>query len=104
MGLRLSEAKTLITHIDEGLDFLGWHLQRHRKRGTNRCYVYTYPSRIERHCGAFLLGVRRHQGGVDVEDDGVAEVGVGDLRRREPVGQLGPDVGSGPWQGPCRSV
>ncbi|MFI6675255.1 group II intron reverse transcriptase/maturase [Kribbella sp. NPDC050470] len=45
MGLRLSEAKTLITHIDEGLDFLGWHLQRHRKRGTNRYYVYTYPSR-----------------------------------------------------------
>jgi RNA-directed DNA polymerase len=45
MGLRLSEAKTLITHIDEGLDFLGWHLQRHRKRGTNRHYVYTYPSR-----------------------------------------------------------
>jgi len=45
MGLRLSEAKTLITHIDEGLDFLGWHIQRHRKRGTNRHYVYTYPSR-----------------------------------------------------------
>jgi RNA-directed DNA polymerase len=45
MGLRLSTAKTLITHIDEGLDFLGWHLQRHRKRGTNRYYVYTYPSR-----------------------------------------------------------
>jgi RNA-directed DNA polymerase len=44
MGLRLSEAKTLVTHIDEGLDFLGWHLQRHRKRGTNRSYVYTYPS------------------------------------------------------------
>jgi RNA-directed DNA polymerase len=45
MGLRLSEEKTLITHIDEGLDFLGWHLQRHRKRGTSRSYVYTYPSR-----------------------------------------------------------
>jgi len=45
VGLRLSEEKTLITHIDEGLDFLGWHLQRHRKRGTNRSYVYTYPSR-----------------------------------------------------------
>jgi RNA-directed DNA polymerase len=44
MGLRLSEEKTLITHIDEGLDFLGWHIQRRRKRGTNRCYVYTYPS------------------------------------------------------------
>jgi len=45
MGLRLSPEKTLITHIDEGLDFLGWHIQRHRKRGTARSYVYTYPSR-----------------------------------------------------------
>ncbi|MFG3293452.1 group II intron reverse transcriptase/maturase [Streptomyces sp. NPDC048179] len=45
MGLRLSPEKTLITHIDEGLDFLGWHIQRHRKRGASRCYVYTYPSR-----------------------------------------------------------
>ena len=35
-GLRLSEEKTLITHIDEGLDFLGWRIQRHRKRGTNQ--------------------------------------------------------------------
>jgi RNA-directed DNA polymerase len=45
MGLRLSPEKTLITHIDDGLDFLGWHIQRHRKRGTDRYYVYTYPSR-----------------------------------------------------------
>jgi RNA-directed DNA polymerase len=45
MGLRLSAEKTKITHIDEGLDFLGWRIQRHRKRGTNRSYVYTYPSR-----------------------------------------------------------
>ena len=45
MGLRLSPDKTLITHIDEGLDFLGWHIQRHRKKGTNRSYVYTYPSK-----------------------------------------------------------
>ena len=45
MGLRLSPEKTLITHIGKGLDFLGWRIQRHRKRGTNRHYVYTYPSR-----------------------------------------------------------
>jgi RNA-directed DNA polymerase len=32
MGLRLSPEKTTITHIDEGLDFLGWRIQRHRKR------------------------------------------------------------------------
>jgi RNA-directed DNA polymerase len=45
MGLRLSPEKTQITHIDEGLDFLGWHIQRRRKRGTNRYYVYTYPAK-----------------------------------------------------------
>jgi RNA-directed DNA polymerase len=45
MGLRLSAEKTLITHIDEGLDFLGWHIQRHRKPGTSRYFVYTYPSK-----------------------------------------------------------
>lgn len=46
MGLRLSEGKTLITHIDEGLDFLGWHIQRHTKEGTiDQRYVYTYPSK-----------------------------------------------------------
>jgi RNA-directed DNA polymerase len=45
MGLRLSQDKTLITHIDEGLHFLGWRIQRHRKRGTNRHYVYTYPAK-----------------------------------------------------------
>jgi RNA-directed DNA polymerase len=45
MGLRLSPEKTLITHIDKGLDFLGWRIQRHRKRGTDRHYVYTYPAK-----------------------------------------------------------
>ncbi len=45
MGLRLSEEKTTITHIDEGLDFLGWRIQRQRKRGTEERYVYTYPSK-----------------------------------------------------------
>lgn len=45
VGLRLSEEKTLITHIDEGLDFLGWRIQRHRKRGTDRHYVYNYPAK-----------------------------------------------------------
>jgi len=45
MGLRLSPDKTLITHIDEGLDFLGWRIQRHHKRGTSKHYVYVYPSK-----------------------------------------------------------
>jgi RNA-directed DNA polymerase len=45
VGLRLSEDKTLITHIDDGLDFLGWRIQRHQKRGTDRHYVYNYPAK-----------------------------------------------------------
>jgi RNA-directed DNA polymerase len=45
MGLRLSQEKTLITHIDDGLDFLGWRLQRHRKKGATRQYIYTYPAK-----------------------------------------------------------
>jgi len=45
MGLRLSEAKTRICHIDEGFDFLGFRIQRKRKRGTGKRVVYTYPSK-----------------------------------------------------------
>jgi RNA-directed DNA polymerase len=45
MGLRLSDDKTRVVHIDQGLDFLGWRIQRHRKRGTRQHYVYVYPSK-----------------------------------------------------------
>jgi RNA-directed DNA polymerase len=45
IGLRLSEEKTGVVHIDEGLDFLGWRIQRQTRRGTTDRYVYTYPSK-----------------------------------------------------------
>ncbi len=45
MGLRLSEEKTRVVHIDEGFDFLGWRIQRQQKRGGTKRYVYTYPSK-----------------------------------------------------------
>ena len=45
MGLRLSEAKTRVCHIDEGFDFLGFRIQRRTKRGTHKRVVYTYPSK-----------------------------------------------------------
>lgn len=46
MGLRLSEEKTRVCHIDEGFDFLGWRIQRRRWRGrTGKRAVYTYPSK-----------------------------------------------------------
>jgi RNA-directed DNA polymerase len=45
MGLRLSEEKTTIAHIDEGFDFLGFRIQRRRQRGSNKRFVYTWPSK-----------------------------------------------------------
>ena len=45
MGLRLSEEKTVITHIDKGFDFLGFHVQRKLKQGTRRRTLYIYPSK-----------------------------------------------------------
>ena len=44
IGLRLAPEKTQVVHIDEGFDFLGFRIQRHRQWGSNRRYVYTYPS------------------------------------------------------------
>ena len=44
LGLRLAPEKTRVVHIDEGFDFLGYHIRRMRKRGTDKHYVYTKPS------------------------------------------------------------
>ena len=51
LGLRLAPEKTRVVHIDEGFDFLGFHIRRMRKRGTNKHYVYTTPSRASRKPG-----------------------------------------------------
>jgi len=46
LGLRLSEEKTRVCHIDEGFDFLGWRVQRRSWRGrAGKRAVYTYPSK-----------------------------------------------------------
>lgn len=45
MGLRLSQRKTTISHIDEGFDFLGFRIQRRRKPGTSQLRVHTWPSK-----------------------------------------------------------
>jgi RNA-directed DNA polymerase len=44
IGLRLAPEKTQVVAMNEGFDFLGIRIQRHRQRGSNRSYVYTYPS------------------------------------------------------------
>jgi RNA-directed DNA polymerase len=46
MGLRLSVAKTRAVHMDEGFDFLGWHIQRRPRRSrSGSTAIYTYPSK-----------------------------------------------------------
>jgi RNA-directed DNA polymerase len=46
IGLRLSAEKTSVCHIDDGFDFLGWHIQRRSWRGRGgKKAVYTYPSK-----------------------------------------------------------
>lgn len=44
VGLRLAPDKTQVVHIDEGFDFLGFRIRRHRQRGSDRRHIYTYPS------------------------------------------------------------
>ncbi|WP_433417573.1 group II intron reverse transcriptase/maturase [Microtetraspora malaysiensis] len=42
LGLRLSPDKTRVVPMTDGFDFLGFHIQWRRKRGTNKWYVYTF--------------------------------------------------------------
>ena len=45
VGLRLAPEKTRVVHIDEGFDFLGFRIRRHRQRGSDRRHIYTYPAK-----------------------------------------------------------
>ena len=40
-GFGSQRRRPMFVHIDEGLDFFGWRIQRHTKRGTAKSYVYT---------------------------------------------------------------
>jgi RNA-directed DNA polymerase len=44
LGLHLAPEKTRVTSIDEGFDFLGFRIRRHRQKGSDRRLIYTYPS------------------------------------------------------------
>ena len=41
-GCGCRSQKTQVVHMSEGFDFLGFRIQRQRKRGTNKWYVYTF--------------------------------------------------------------
>jgi RNA-directed DNA polymerase len=66
LGLGLAPDKTRVVHIDEGFDFLGFHIRRMRKRGTQKYYVYTTPSKkatasIKDKVSAKMYRSTRHQ-------------------------------------------
>jgi len=42
LGLRLSAAKTRITHLSEGIDFLGFHLQWRQRRGGGKWFCMVF--------------------------------------------------------------
>ncbi|WP_433599245.1 group II intron reverse transcriptase/maturase [Nocardia sp. CA-135953] len=42
LGLRLSPEKTVVRHLSDGVDFLGFHIQWRRKRGSDKRFVYTF--------------------------------------------------------------
>jgi RNA-directed DNA polymerase len=42
MGLRPSPAKTQVVHLSDGFDFLGFHIQWKRKRGTAKWYACSF--------------------------------------------------------------
>jgi RNA-directed DNA polymerase len=44
VGLRLSPEKTVVRHLSDGVDFLGFHIQWRRKRGSDKWFVYTFIS------------------------------------------------------------
>ncbi len=45
VGLRLAPDKAHVTRIDEGFDFLGFRIHRHRQKGSDRRLIYSYPSK-----------------------------------------------------------
>ncbi len=45
IGLRLSPEKTSVCHIDDGLDFLGFRIQRQTQRGSDKRFIYSWPSK-----------------------------------------------------------
>jgi len=69
MGLVLSEAKTRIVDMVEGFDFLGFHIQWRRKKGTNKWYVYTFiADRPLRSVKAKVRALTPRTSQVDLED------------------------------------
>ena len=79
LGLRLSPAKTRIAHLADGIDFLGFHLQWRRKRGTTRWYVYTFIA--DRPIKALKAKIRAMTNKSSKADPGTTLIRLGQIMR-----------------------
>ena len=98
-GVRLSEAKTKITHIEQGFDFLGQTLRKHPAPTASRRSCRSLPAepatgRCARRCGRVCRKLRRDSGQVASAAQPRA-AGLGQLspacgvqRRLRPAGPL----------------
>ncbi|WP_329618698.1 reverse transcriptase domain-containing protein [Streptomyces sp. S465] len=93
LGLRLAMDKTRVVRIDEGLDFLGWRIQRHRKRGTSKYYVYTYPAqKAVRSCAGKIKAICWQDAPAARSSDQAAQFAVAGLDRLLPAGGVPPGL------------
>jgi RNA-directed DNA polymerase len=79
LGLRLSPAKTRVAHLADGIDFLGFHLQWRRKRGTTRWYVYTFIA--DRPIKALKAKIRAMTNKSSKADPGTTLIRLGQIMR-----------------------
>jgi RNA-directed DNA polymerase len=60
LKLTLSPSKTLVTHIDDGFDFLGFHIVRKLRAGNRQVYTFPSPKAFEAVKRAVKALTRRH--------------------------------------------
>ena len=68
-GASAVAAKTRVVHMSDGFDFLGFHIQWRRKRGTNKWHVYTFiANRPIRSVKAKIRALTRRTSQQDLRD------------------------------------
>lgn len=85
LHLELSPEKTLVTHVDEGFDFLGFHIRRYQRNG--RTVILATPSTkaqttFRRRIRGLTQGLERHGGNLWILDLNAYLAGWAEYYRR----------------------
>jgi RNA-directed DNA polymerase len=79
VGLRFSEAKTRVVHMGDGFDFLGFHIQWRRKRGSAKWHVYTFIA--DRPVRSVKVKIRAVTTRTSVQDPGAVLIRLAQIMR-----------------------